>query len=199
MSTITTAPDDLLTEVRAAQKAHQALLDRIDQDENVTALELAESEATVRLAEERVSLHERRAAAAAEAKRIARIREIHVQVAASSTRAAELGDLYDQLVTIGKALHSAATNYDQILVDAWRELRRLGAIPPEFSLDAPAGSRPQLILNGERLRDRTDFLGARLLGHAVREAAPTSRSKTAEALTTPAANPITTIRAVANH
>lgn len=190
-------PADLDAEVLTAKTAHAELLDRIDADEDITPLDLAESEATVRLAEERVALHARRAAAAAEERRLTRIRQIHASLSSDALgMAADVVAAYDETVAAGQKLHASAQALDAFLIAAWRELRQLGEIPPELNLEVSAvngGFTQRITLDGRTLstpRGRP----AKLLGYACRDASPKDRRDTAEALTSSMNNPMDALR-----
>jgi hypothetical protein len=164
-------------ELAEAEAAHQALLDRIDSDAQVSPLELAEAEAAIRLAETRTDLLDRRAAAAAEAKRLARIREIHAELTSGelATHAAAAEKAYGEMVAAGRATVAAVTKLDGGIAAAWRELRALGD-PPE-DVDVLTASTPgRVTVDGMHLWSHQERAGI-LLALAAVEASGGGRVK----------------------
>jgi hypothetical protein len=156
---------DELTEARGA---HQALLDRIDADGQVTPLELAEAEAAIRLAETRTDLLDRRAAAEAEERRVARIRAIYADLTDGElvTKAGAAVAAYDKLMAAAAELHAALASLDAQISTARRELRQLGEMPEGVDIVVTSD---RLAVNGVQLSTSPDR-PTLLVGFAVGEA-----------------------------
>lgn len=157
-------PEQATAALESARQARSQVLDRIAAGGTVEAVELAEADDAVRLAELRIEVGERNAAEVAERERMARLRHLVDALTGPGQRerAAAVLDAYRKAEEALRILLQAGEARRVGVSDDLREVGRLalaGDVPADIDVDLDAFGCQAVTANGVRVQ-ASDFVDA---------------------------------------